>query len=156
MHVNCGGPLGSHSTLGPPRQKPSSPRPGYGDLSNRPIHAAPSGRSWTAGRSGITLEVQSPQYPRGDTFFWYGTSYKGNPTGLWGRKAAHLQQGFNCYRSKNLVDRKCEGVCFTFPKEGWLAYDDGHRTWHSQISSFVYIAGAAKMLHVQEWDPWKR
>ena len=28
----------------------------------------------------------------GKTFYWYGTSYKGNPAGLWGRKAAHLQQ----------------------------------------------------------------
>ena len=51
----------------------------------------------------------------GDTFYWYGTSYRGNPSGLWGRKAAHLQQGFNCYSSKNLVDWKYEGVCFTFP-----------------------------------------
>jgi hypothetical protein len=63
----------------------------------------------------------------GDTFYWYGTSYKGNPTGLWGRKAAHLQRGFNCYSSKNLVDWKCEGVCFEFPKEGWLAQGTSHR-----------------------------
>jgi hypothetical protein len=26
----------------------------------------------------------------GETSYWYGTSYKGNPKGLWGRKAAHL------------------------------------------------------------------
>jgi hypothetical protein len=45
----------------------------------------------------------------GDTFYWYGTSYKGNPKGLDGRKSAHLQQGFNCYSSKNLVDWKYEG-----------------------------------------------
>ncbi len=35
----------------------------------------------------------------GDTFYWYGTSYKGNPKGLDGHKNAHLQQGFNCYSS---------------------------------------------------------
>lgn len=40
----------------------------------------------------------------GDTFYWYGTSYKGNPAGVWGRKAGQLQQGFNCYSSKNLVN----------------------------------------------------
>jgi hypothetical protein len=59
----------------------------------------------------------------GDTYYWYGTSYKGNPTGLWGRKGAPLQQGFNCYSSKDLVDWKYEGVCFEFPKDGWLAME---------------------------------
>ena len=63
----------------------------------------------------------------GDTFYWYGTSYKGNPKGLDGRKSAHLQQGFNCYSSKNLVDWKYEGVCLAFPKEGWLAKGNSHR-----------------------------
>jgi len=63
----------------------------------------------------------------GDTFYWYGTSYKGNPTGIWGRKGAHLQQGFNCYSSKNLVDWKYEGVCLQFPKQGWLAQGTSHR-----------------------------
>jgi hypothetical protein len=38
-----------------------------------------------------------------------------------------LQQGFTCYSSKNLVDWKYEGVCFTFPKEGWLATGTSHR-----------------------------
>ena len=63
----------------------------------------------------------------GDTFYWYGTSYKGNPKGLWGRKAAPLQNGFNCYSSKNLVDWKHEGPCFVFPREGWLAQGTSHR-----------------------------
>ena len=54
----------------------------------------------------------------GDTIYWYGTSYKGNPTGIWGRKAAHLQQGLNCYSSNNLTDWKHEGTCFQFPREG--------------------------------------
>jgi len=63
----------------------------------------------------------------GDTFYWYGTSYQGNPQGLWGRRAAHLPQRFNCYRSKNLVDWKYEGVCFQVPKDGWLAKGTSHR-----------------------------
>ena len=63
----------------------------------------------------------------GDTFYWYGTSYKGNPKGLWGRKGAPLQNGFTCYSSKNLVDWKCEGICFAFPREGWLAQGTSHR-----------------------------
>jgi len=63
----------------------------------------------------------------GDTFYWYGTSYQGNPQGLWGRRAAHLPQRFNCYSSKNLVDWKYEGVCFQVPKDGWLAKGTSHR-----------------------------
>ena len=62
-----------------------------------------------------------------DTFYWYGTSYKGNPKGLYGRKAAHLQNGFNCYSSKNLVAWKYEGVCLKFPKDGWLSKGTSHR-----------------------------
>ena len=63
----------------------------------------------------------------GDTFYWYGTSYKDNTTGLWGRRGAQLQQGFNCYSSKNLVDWKYEGACLQFPKNGWLAQGTSHR-----------------------------
>ena len=63
----------------------------------------------------------------GDTFYWYGMSYRGNPTGLWGRRAAALQNGLNCYSSKNLVDWKYEGVCLQFPKNGWLAQGTSHR-----------------------------
>ena len=63
----------------------------------------------------------------GDTYYWYGTSYRGNPTGIWGRNGAHLQQGFNCYSSKNLIDWKYEGVCLQFPKTGWLSLGTSHR-----------------------------
>ena len=63
----------------------------------------------------------------GDTFYWYGTSYHGNPAGLYGRRAANLPQHFNCYSSKNLVDWKYEGVCFQVPKDGWLAKGTSHR-----------------------------
>jgi hypothetical protein len=63
----------------------------------------------------------------GDTFYWYGTSYKGNPRGRGGRKASKLQQDFNCYNSKNLVDWKYEGACLHFPKEGWLSTGTSHR-----------------------------
>lgn len=62
-----------------------------------------------------------------DIFYWYGTSYKGNPQGLWGRRGAKLQNGFNVYSSKNLVDWKYEGVCLEFPKTGWLSTGTSHR-----------------------------
>jgi len=63
----------------------------------------------------------------GEKFYWYGTSYKGNPRGLWGREAAHLQNGFNVYSSPDLAEWKHEGVCFEFPKTGWLASGTSHR-----------------------------
>jgi hypothetical protein len=63
----------------------------------------------------------------GNTYYWYGTSYQGNPQGLWGRKGAHLQRGFNCYSSPNLVDWKYEGACFEFPKDPWLSQGTSHR-----------------------------
>jgi hypothetical protein len=64
----------------------------------------------------------------GEKFYWYGTSYEGNPEGLWGSKATNLQNGFNVYSSENLVDWKYEGVCFNFPKTGWLSFGTSHRT----------------------------
>ena len=54
----------------------------------------------------------------GDTFYWYGTNYEGNPRFLFGPPAAGLQRDFNVYSSKNLVDWKYEGVCLEFPKKG--------------------------------------
>ncbi|MBN2294155.1 MAG: family 43 glycosylhydrolase, partial [Pirellulales bacterium] len=54
----------------------------------------------------------------GDTFYWYGTCYEGNPRFLFGPPAAGLQRDFNVYSSKNLVDWKYEGVCLEFPKKG--------------------------------------
>ena len=63
----------------------------------------------------------------GDTFYWYGTSYRGNPKGLWGRKAARLQNGFNVYSSRNLTDWKCEGVGLKFPDDSWLKLGTSHR-----------------------------
>jgi hypothetical protein len=50
-------------------------------------------------------------------FYWYGTSYKGNPSGRCGEDGAALLNGFNVYRSTNLVDWEYLGECIKFPKE---------------------------------------
>ncbi len=64
----------------------------------------------------------------GDTFYWYGTSYKGNPKGIFGRPGAKLKNGFNVYSLANLVDWKYEGVCLNFPETtGWLTGGTCHR-----------------------------
>jgi len=73
-------------------------------------------------------------------FYWYGTSYDGNPQGHWGRRGAHLQKGFNVYSSKNLTDWKYEGVCLDFPRNGWLSLGTSHRAnvlFNERTGSYV-------------------
>ena len=60
-------------------------------------------------------------------FYWYGTSYKGNPLGQCGPEGAPLQNGFNVYRSTNLVDWQYLGQCLTFPKTGFGSEGTSHR-----------------------------
>jgi hypothetical protein len=60
-------------------------------------------------------------------FYWYGTSYKGNPFGRCGLEGAALQNGFNVYRSTNLVDWEYLGECLKFPKTGFGAEGTSHR-----------------------------
>jgi hypothetical protein len=60
-------------------------------------------------------------------FYWYGTSYKGNPLGRCGLEGAPLQNGFNVYRSTNLVDWQYLGVCLNFPKTGFGSEGTSHR-----------------------------
>jgi hypothetical protein len=63
----------------------------------------------------------------GGRFYWYGTSYKGNPEGLWGQKGAHLQNGFNVYSSENLVEWRYEGVALKLSGNDWLSMGTSHR-----------------------------
>ncbi|MGA2749391.1 MAG: family 43 glycosylhydrolase [Verrucomicrobiota bacterium] len=60
-------------------------------------------------------------------FYWYGTSYKGNPLGQCGPEGAPLQNGFNVYRSTNLVDWHYLGQCLAFPKTGFGSEGTSHR-----------------------------
>jgi hypothetical protein len=63
----------------------------------------------------------------GSTFYWYGTSYRGNPLGQCGLEGAPHQNGFNVYRSKNLVDWQYLGPCLSFPKTGFGSEGTSHR-----------------------------
>jgi hypothetical protein len=60
-------------------------------------------------------------------FYWYGTSYKGNPLGQCGTEGAALQNGFNVYRSMNLVEWDYLGECLKFPKTGFGSEGTSHR-----------------------------
>ena len=56
----------------------------------------------------------------GDTFYWYGSSYAGNPEGRFGVAAGYaVWNGIQVYSSKNLVDWTYEGVALPRPKKGW-------------------------------------
>jgi len=65
----------------------------------------------------------------GDTFYWYGTSYAGNPTGIYGKKqqTSGLQRGLNVYSSMDLVHWKYEGVCLDYRAPGNTIRGSGHR-----------------------------
>jgi hypothetical protein len=60
-------------------------------------------------------------------FYWYGTSYKGNPLGLCGPEGAPLKNGFNVYRSKNLVEWESLGECLKLPESGFGSEGTAHR-----------------------------
>ena len=65
----------------------------------------------------------------GDTFYWYGTSYVGNPGGAYGKnqQSKGLQQGLNVYSSRDLVHWKYEGVCLDYKASGNTIRGSGHR-----------------------------
>jgi len=62
-----------------------------------------------------------------DKFYWYGTSYAGNPTGLYGARFPDKNNGFNLYTSADLVNWKYEGVVLQVPESGWGAIGTSHR-----------------------------
>ena len=55
----------------------------------------------------------------GDRFYWYGTSYEGNPTGQYGMAKPQLWNGVQLYSSDNLVTWASEGVVLPRPEKGW-------------------------------------
>ena len=55
----------------------------------------------------------------GDRFYWYGTSYEGNPTGQYGMAKPRLWNGVQLYSSDNLVVWASEGVVLPRPEKGW-------------------------------------
>jgi hypothetical protein len=59
----------------------------------------------------------------GNMFYWYGTSYAGNLTGLYGIVKPRHWNGVQCYGADDLVDWKYEGdewaLCH-LPRYVWL------------------------------------
>jgi len=68
-----------------------------------------------------------------DTFYWYGSSYAGNPEGRYGTAAGYaVWNGIQVYSSKNLVDWTYQGVALPRPKKGWGAV--GSAMWGSYFT----------------------
>ncbi|MBF0431007.1 MAG: family 43 glycosylhydrolase [Fibrobacteria bacterium] len=63
----------------------------------------------------------------GDTFYWYGSNYEGNPDGWYGDKSHDLMNPFNIYSSTDLVNWKHEGVAFAIRDTGWTSQGSIHR-----------------------------
>lgn len=58
----------------------------------------------------------------GETFYWYGTSYAGNPRGVFGTAGGYgVWNGVQVYSSGNLVDWTYRGVALPRPEKGWGA-----------------------------------
>jgi len=55
----------------------------------------------------------------GDTFYWYGISYAGNPSGKFGMMAPKLWNGVFVYSSTNLVDWTYRGLAVKRPEKGF-------------------------------------
>ena len=55
----------------------------------------------------------------GNRFYWYGTSYEGNPTGQYGMARPRLWNGVRVYSSDNLVTWTHEGIALARPEKGW-------------------------------------
>lgn len=55
-----------------------------------------------------------------DIFYWYGSSYAGNPEGKFGTDAGYgVWNGIQVYSSRDLVAWTYEGVALPRPKKGW-------------------------------------
>lgn len=75
-----------------------------------------------------------------DTFYWYGSSYAGNPQGRYGTAAGFaVWNGIQVYSSQDLVAWAYRGVALPRPKKGWgvvgsvgrahVIYNDQTRTY---------------------------
>ena len=59
-------------------------------------------------------------------FYWYGSSYANNPTGLYGAKHSEKNNGFNLYTSNDLVNWKYNGSVLDIPQSGWGSLGTSH------------------------------
>lgn len=81
----------------------------------------------------------------GQTFYWYGTSYEGNPKGRFGLLAPFA--GFNVYRSTDLVNWTNCGQALSRPERGWLTICSSHR------AHVLFNEATGKFVMWFSWHP---
>ena len=64
-----------------------------------------------------------------DTYYWYGTSYNGNPSGAYGKAGHKVANGFRVYISRDLLNWTPAGVCLAVPTTGWGSTGTLHRPY---------------------------
>jgi len=76
-----------------------------------------------------------------DTFYWYGSSYAGNPGGKYGTVGGYaVWNGIQVYSSKDLVNWKHEGVALPRPEKGWGVVGSvgrAHIIYNEKIRKYV-------------------
>ncbi|MHC4913237.1 MAG: family 43 glycosylhydrolase [Planctomycetota bacterium] len=76
-----------------------------------------------------------------DTFYWYGSSYAGNPKGKFGTAAGYaVWNGIQVYSSKDLVNWAYKGEALARPKKGWGAVGSvgrAHVIYNEKTTKYV-------------------
>ena len=96
-------------------------------LSDHPQALAAPPAAWTdiEGRHISAHEGGISQF--NGTYYWYGTSYRNNPRGAYGRAGRKVANGLQVYSSNDLLHWKAEGVCLPVPKSGPCSTGTLHR-----------------------------
>jgi hypothetical protein len=99
-----------------------------------------SGQTWTdtAGQFIVAHDGGISRF--GNTWYWYGSDYSGNPKGDYGRRAHALANGFRVYGSRDLKRWKYEGVCLAVPPAGFGSQGTPHRPnvlYHARTRRYV-------------------
>lgn len=96
----------------------------------------------------------------GDTFYWYGSSYKNNPQGKFRMTAGPVWNGMRVYSSKDLKNWTYKGVCLPRPESGFGkvgATGRGHVLYNEKTKKYVmwyrwFVAMPASFLCVATAD----
>ena len=119
-----------------------------------------NGTDWfdTEGRRISAHEGEIARF--GDTFYWYGSSYKNNPNGRFRMTAGPVWNGMQVYSSKDLKNWTYEGVCMPRPERGFGklgATGRGHVMYNEKTKKYVmwyrwFVAMPASFLCVATAD----
>ncbi len=92
-----------------------------------PLAALAVDPSWTDTRGRLIIAHDGGISRFGDTWYWYGSDYSGNPKGDYGMAGHALANGFRVYSSPGLMRWKYEGVCLRVPESGFGSKGTMHR-----------------------------